>query len=91
MYKSLLKKINENVIAFPDHVVIIDEGDNNYYDFKTLDSYARLIAGKLVRLGVGRRDFVTIELPRNKEYVAAMYAVWIVGAAFAPLSDAYPP
>ena len=36
------------------------------------------------------RDFVSIELTRCKEYVAAMCAVWMAGGAFVPLSSAYP-
>ena len=87
---KLINLINENINNNPDFTVIIDQGKNNSFTYSQLDAYARKIAGKLNKLGVGRRDFVTIELPRNKEYIAAMYAVWLVGAAFAPLSPAYP-
>ena len=87
---ELIRRINEKIKSEPDFTVIVDQGENNSFTYAQLDLYARKIAGKLRRMGVQPRDFVTIELPRNKEYIAAMYAVWLAGAAFAPLSPAYP-
>ena len=86
----LLQTIAKNIREYSDFTVVVDQGENNRYTFGTFDAYARLIAGKLSRLGVGPRDFVTIELPRNKEYIAAMYGIWLTGAAFVPLSPSYP-
>ena len=87
---ELIRQINENILNSPDFTVIADGGEDNSFTYAQFDDCARRIAGKLIRQGVGRRDFVTIELPRNKEYIAAMYAVWLVGGAFAPLSPTYP-
>ena len=88
--KDIISQIRQNVKEFPDFTIIVDEGKNNFFTYSALDTYARKIAAKLSRLGISYGDFVTIELPRNKEYIAAMYAVWMVGAAFAPLSPTYP-
>ena len=87
---DLISQIQKNVKELPDFTVIVDKGKNNSFTYSQFDAFARKIAGKLSRTGIQRRDFVTIELPRNKEYIAVMYAVWMVGAAFAPLSPAYP-
>ncbi|WP_405343661.1 AMP-binding protein, partial [Ruminococcus sp.] len=87
---ELIRRIRQNIQNDPDFTVIVDQGENNSFTYAQLDAYARRIAGKLSELGVSPRDFVTIELPRNKEYIAAMYATWLVGAAFAPLSPTYP-
>ena len=87
---DLISQIQKNVRELPDFTVIVDQGENNFFTYRALDAYARRVAGRLHRMGVKSRDFVTIELPRNKEYIAVMYAVWMVGAAFAPLSPAYP-
>ncbi|WP_316637507.1 non-ribosomal peptide synthetase [uncultured Ruminococcus sp.] len=87
---ELIRRIRQNIKNDPDFTVIVDQGENNSFTYAQLDAYARKIAGKLSELGVSPRDFVTIELPRNKEYIAAMYATWLVGAAFAPLSPTYP-
>lgn len=87
---ELIRRISENIKNDPDFITIVDQGEDNSFTYSQLDRCARRIAGKLSRLGVGRGDFVTIELPRTKEYIAAMYGVWLVGAAFAPLSPTYP-
>ena len=87
---DIISRIRQNVESYPDLTIIVDQGENNYFTYGAFDTYARKIAAKLSKIGVKSRDFVTIELPRNKEYIAAMYAVWMVGAAFAPLSPAYP-
>ena len=88
--KDLISQIQANINRHPDSTVIVDQGENNSFTYRSFDAYSRKIASKLSRMGVTRRDFVTIELPRSKEYIAAMYAVWMVGAAFAPLSPDYP-
>ncbi|MBQ1507105.1 MAG: non-ribosomal peptide synthetase, partial [Ruminococcus sp.] len=64
--------------------------DGNQFTYGELYAFARKLAAKLSRLGVGCNDFVTIELPRNKEYIAAITAVWMTGAAAVPLSLGYP-
>ena len=87
---ELVRQISKNIQNVPDFTVIVDQGEGNSFTYARFDACARAIAGKLYRLGVRQRDFVTIELPRNKEYIAAMYAVWLIGAAFAPLSPSYP-
>ena len=88
--RDLIHQIQSNILNYPDTTIIVDQGEGNFYTYRSFDEYARKIAAKLSRMGVGRRDFVTVELPRNKEYIAAMYAVWMVGAAFIPLSPTYP-
>lgn len=87
---SVIERIQKNIADYPDHVVIVDQGENNSFTYREFDLYAARVAARLTKQGVTRGDFVTIELPRNKEYIASMYAVWKVGAAFAPLSPAYP-
>ncbi len=87
---ELIRQISENIKKDPDFTIIVDQGEGNRFTYAQFDCVARRIAGKLIRAGVHPRDFVAIELPRNKEYIAAMYAVWLVGAAFAPLSPTYP-
>ena len=86
----LIKKISENIKAFPDFTVVYDTEENNSFTYAEFDEYARKIASKLLSSGIEKNDFVTIELPRSKEYIAAIYAAWLVGAAYAPLSPTYP-
>lgn len=86
----LIEKIRENIKSFPDFTVISDTSENSSFTYAEFDEYARKIASKLIASGVSKNDFVTIELPRNKEYIAAIYATFLVGAAYAPLSPTYP-
>ncbi|MBR4241706.1 MAG: non-ribosomal peptide synthetase, partial [Eubacterium sp.] len=84
----LTEKICENIKKYPEFQVLSD--GKGAFSFSQFDSCARKIASRLIKNGVGKNDFVTIELPRNKEYIAAMYAAWLTGAAFAPLLTTYP-
>ena len=86
----LVRTICDNIRQHPDFTVIRDAADGSAFTFRQLDEFARKIAAKLRRLGVAEGDFVTIELPRNKEYIAAIVAAWLIGAAYAPLSPDYP-
>ena len=90
MSVQLLEKIKENIKAYPDLKVIVDVGEGNLYTYRTFELKARRIAQRLVGRGVKKGDFVLIVLPRNKEYVAAMYGIWLAGAAFVPQSPSYP-
>jgi amino acid adenylation domain-containing protein len=87
---ELIRQIRENIARYPDRAAVADPGNDSCFSYAGLDAYARLIAGKLNRMGVQPGDFVTIELPRSKEYIAAMYAAWLVGAAYVPLLTTYP-
>lgn len=86
----LTHRISDNIRNAPDFTVIVDAGEDNSFTFSQLDACARRIASKLIRLGVAQGDFVTVELPRCKEFIAAAYGVWLAGAAYAPLSPSYP-
>ena len=88
---SIVKKLTETISAYPDQVAVIDQGDNNLFTYAQFGEYALKIAAKLVRLGVKKGDFVMIMLPRDKHYIATMFAAWLAGAGFAPLSPTYPP
>ncbi|MBQ9414564.1 MAG: amino acid adenylation domain-containing protein, partial [Clostridia bacterium] len=90
MSSKLICQITENIKRDPDFAILLDPAKNQAFTYAQFDAFARKIAGKLVRSGVSPHDFVTVELPRSKEYIAAMYAVWLVGAASAPLSPTYP-
>ena len=89
--ESIINKLQEIISAYPDVKAVIDGGDGSGFTYAQFGEYAGKIAAKLLRKGVKPGDFVMIMLPRNKEYIAAMYASWLVGAGFAPLSPAYPP
>ena len=86
---KLLSVITENISAFRDKTAFMDT-EGGSLTFEETDTLARRIAARLVRLGVTPGSFVTVELPRSIDYLAAQLGVWYAGAAYAPLSDEYP-
>ena len=88
---SIVKKLKETIKNYPDTLAVVEQGENNQYTYAQLGERAAKIAAKLIRLGVKPNDFVMIMLPRNKDYIASMYGVWLARAGFAPLSPTYPP
>ena len=89
--ESIINKLQETIAAYPEVPAVIDKGEGNSFTYAQFGEFAGRIAAKLLRSGVKPGDFVMIMLPRNKEYIAAMYASWLVGAGFVPLSPTYPP
>ena len=90
MQIQILEKIKENIRDYPEQPIIVDEGEGNSYTYRTFDLAARRIAHRLKARGVMPGDYVLILLPRNKEFIAAMYGIWLAGAAFVPQSPKYP-
>ena len=86
----LTEQISRNLSGFPDFTLLVDPAANSSFTCREFDNCARRIAQRLVHRGVQPGDFVTVELPRTKEFIAAVYAVWLVGAAYVPLSPTYP-
>ena len=84
----LLEELLKIAEQLKDEVVLID--DKERVTYQELFNYSRKIASKLARLNVGKGDFVTIELPRNKQYIASLFGAWMVNAAYAALDSAYP-
>ena len=87
---ELIRRISCNIKERAGFTAVADPSNDSSFTYAEFDAYARKIAAKLSRMGVGKKDYVTIELPRKKEYIAAMYAAWLVGAAFVPLLPEYP-
>ena len=87
---ELTRRIEQIILLRPDDVVFEDPAAGSAFTFRQFGETARKIAAELVAAGVGKGDFVTVELPRGKEFIAALYAVWLIGAAYVPLSPTYP-
>ena len=84
----LLEQLLNAEKQYRDQIAVLsDSGKTTYGELLGL---SRRIAGRLRRKGVGKGDFVTIELERDTAYVASMIGTWMAGAAFAALDTAYP-
>ena len=82
--------ISESIKQFGSKAALTDTLSGESLTYGQLDSLARRIAARLAGLGVKSGDFVTVELPRSIEYIAALLGAWYAGAAYVPLSDSYP-
>ncbi len=74
--------------VYADKVALIDHDGG--WTYRELFDNARRIASQLKTVGVQREDYVTIEMPRCKAYVASILGCWFVGAAAVALDSAYP-
>ncbi len=85
----ILSMIKQSIEVRPGRAALTDMrgGSLNYSE---LDTLARRVAARLKKQGVKPGSYVTVELPRCIEYIAAELGVWYAGAAYAPLSDEYP-
>lgn len=72
----------------PDAPAVIFHGETT--SRRALDCRANQIANLLVRAGAQRGERVGIALRRSADLVAAVLAVWKIGAAYAPLLAHYP-
>ncbi|MBR4223826.1 MAG: non-ribosomal peptide synthetase, partial [Oscillospiraceae bacterium] len=84
----LLEELMKIAEKFPDDLAVLS--DNERVTYSELMELSKKAAHKLSRMDVGKGDFVTIELPRSRYYVAATMGTWMVGAAFAALDSTYP-
>ena len=75
--------------AHPDAVALV-AADGRELSYGQLLDQAEAIAAGLAQAGVGPGDVVPVLLPRQPDTVAALFGVWLAGAAFIPLDPAYP-
>ncbi len=72
----------------PDNIAVVDEvSEINYAE---LDRRSDVLATALRKAGVSTDTFVAIMLPRRKEFLIAVFAVFKAGGAYVPLDSDYP-
>ena len=81
---KILSEIRKIIALHADRTALTDTQGSSL-TYAELDLLARRIAARLIKLGVEPGSFVTVELPRSIEYIAAQLGVWYAGAAYAPL------
>ncbi|WP_116125401.1 non-ribosomal peptide synthetase [Lewinella sp. IMCC34183] len=72
----------------PQATAVRTGGDTVTY--ASLDDRARRLAGELKRRGVRPGEVVGLHLGRTGDFPIAVYACWLLGAAYLPLDPAYP-
>ncbi|HLY87739.1 MAG TPA: AMP-binding protein [Acetobacteraceae bacterium] len=87
--KTVDQLLTEAVARTPDKVAIVaDRADREQpprFTYKELEKLADRAASSLVRLGVGRGDVVTVQLPNWWEFVVTAFACSKIGAVMNPV------
>ena len=71
-----------------DNIAVVDEVSDITY--AELDRRSDVLATALRKVGVSTDTFVAIMLPRRKEFLIAVFAVFKAGGAYVPLDSDYP-
>lgn len=74
---------------FPDREAVV-QGERRV-SWSELDAEVDDLAAALVAAGIGRGDAVLVHSPNHLELIRTMYAVWRVGAVFAPTNHRLTP
>ena len=86
--ETIVDLFHRQAMLRPDNVAVVDEVSEITY--AELDRRSDLLATALRKAGVGTDNFVAIMLPRRKEFLIAIFAVFKAGGAYIPLDSDYP-
>jgi cyclohexanecarboxylate-CoA ligase len=87
--KTVDQLLTEAAAKWPDKVAIVaDRADREQaprFTYRQLEDLAHRAASSLLRLGVGRGDVVTVQLPNWWEFVVTAFACSKIGAVMNPV------
>lgn len=86
--ETIVDLFHRQAIVMPDNIAVVDEVSEITY--AKLDRKSDLLATALIKAGVSTDTFVAIMLPRRKEFLIAVFAVFKAGGAYIPLDSEYP-
>ena len=78
--ETIVDLFHRQAILTPDHIAVVDEVSEITY--AELDRRSDLLATALIKAGVSTDTFVAIMLPRRKEFLVAVFAVFKAGGAY---------
>jgi len=79
---NLAELLSQTARRLPDADAIVTASQR--LTWRELDARVGALADELGRRGVGPRDVALVHSPNHAEFIQAMFAVWRVGAVFAP-------
>ena len=88
---DIIKLLESYSKESPNAAVLFDEINTKGVTYSRLDDLSGRVYAYLSGMGIGREDFVLINLPRGIMPVIAMIGVWKTGAAWALVEDTYAP
>jgi len=85
---TVVTLFRQQVALNPDAIAVVDRGSSLTYS--ELDSQSDCLAASLVKAGVVNDSIVALMLPRRKEFLVAVLAVFKAGGAYISLDYEYP-
>ena len=89
--KTIIDTLAEFTAATPNNAILFDEAHNKGITYAQLDDLSGRVYAFLKNNGIGKEDFVLIDLPRGVMPIIAMIGIWKAGAAWALVEDTYAP
>ena len=89
--ETIINKLAQYTREDPGAAILYDDAHSGGITYAQLDDMSGRVYAWLKQNGIGREDFVLIDLPRGVLPVIAMIGVWKAGAAWALVEDTYAP
>ena len=89
--KLITELLQDYTAENPGAAILFDEAHSKGITYTQLDDMSGRIYAYLKQNGIGREDFVLINLPRGIRPIIAMIGIWKAGAAWALVEDTYAP
>ena len=87
----IIDKLEKYTREKPGEAILYDDAHSKGITYTQLEDMSGRIYAYLKQHGIGREDFVLLNLPRGVMPVIAMIGVWRAGAAWALVEDTYAP
>ena len=88
---NILEKLANYTAEKPNTAILFDEAHSKGITYAQLDDLSGRVYAYLSDKGIGKEDFVLIDLPRGILPIIAMVGIWKTGAAWALVEDTYAP
>ena len=89
--ETIIDRLHQYTEKNPNAPILFDDAHAKGVTYARLDDMSGRIYAWLKASGIGKEDFVLIDLPRGVLPVIAMIGVWKAGAAWALVEDTYAP
>ena len=87
----IIEKLAQYTRMKPDEAILFDDAHSRGITYAQLLDMSGRVYAYLKQNGIGKEDFVLLNLPRGVMPVIAMVGVWRAGAAWALVEDTYAP
>ena len=89
--ETIIERLQRYTGMNPGAPILFDDTHTKGVTYSQLDDMSGRVYGWLKKSGIGKEDFVLIDLPRGVLPVIAMIGVWKAGAAWALVENTYAP